>query len=153
MVNRVEPLLEKQEKLLVRLAAFLKEEKEVLVREDGKRLMEIVGLKEKLQDDMEHMEADRKEKWGGLSLKEMAAKMDYEGGRKLMKKGKAIATILKEIRELQETNMMLTHQSVAYSQRLMDILQKTVRKSGITYGQNGAVATGQGIMASIDRSV
>jgi len=146
-------LLEKHEKLLGRLAALLKEEKEVLVHENGKRLAEIVMLKEGLQDELEHMEADRKEEWGGMSLKEMAAKMDDKSGRELIKKGKAIGRILKEIRELQETNMMLTRQSVAYSQKLMDILQKTVRKSGITYGQNGAVANRQGIMASIDRSV
>ncbi len=149
----MDSLLKRQEGLLRRLAALLREEKEVLIREDGKRLMEIVAIKESLQDELEATEVFRKEQWGKHSIGEIAGRLDKKNGGKLIERGKGISVLINEIKELQETNMMLTRQSAAYSQKLMDILQRTVRKSGITYGQNGAVESVQGVMASIDRSV
>lgn len=149
----MDSLLKKQEKLLARLAVLLRQEKEVLIGEDGKRLMEIVKTKKTLQDELEAMEIRRKEEWRGLSLAEIAGSLDKKGRERLMGRGEAISIKMKEIKELQETNMMLTRQSAAYAEKMMGILQGTVRKSGITYGQNGAVESVQGVMASLDRSV
>jgi flagellar biosynthesis/type III secretory pathway chaperone len=146
-------LLKEQDDVLGRLADLLMEEREVLIREDGRRLVELVAMKKNLQADLERAEIRRKKKWGDLSLKEMAARLDKEKADRLMEIGEVVRSHMNEIKELQETNMMLTRQSAAYSQRLMDILQQTVRMSGITYGQNGAVANGQGVMASMDKSV
>src|SRR6056297_2834984 len=149
----MELLLKKQENILRRLVDLLKEEREVLIREDGRRLMELVALKENLQADLERTEICRKENWGDCSLKEMADRLKNGKGERLIKTGETIKNRMNEIKILQETNMMLTRQSAAYSQRLMDILQRTVQKSGITYGQDGSVESVQGVMASIDRSV
>lgn len=146
-------LLKEQENVLGRLADLLKEEREVLIREDGRRLVELVTLKENLQADLERTEIRRKKKWRNLSLKKMVACLDKEKADRLMEIGEAVKDRMNEIKALQETNMMLTRQSAAYSQRLMDILQQTVRKSGITYGQDGAVSNKQGVMASMDKSV
>ncbi len=146
-------LLKEQESILGQLADLLMEEREVLICEDGRRLVELVALKENLQADLESTETRRKENWGDCSLKEMAGRLDEEKADRLMEIGEVVKSHMNEIKELQETNMMLTRQSVAYSQRLMGILQQTVRMSGITYGQNGAVANGQGVMASMDKSV
>ena len=146
-------LVEKQEKLLRSLETLLKEEKEVLVREDGKRLIELVSLKQKLYEGLKQVESDRKKKWKNATLMEAARSMDEKSGKRLIEKGKEISRIYKKIKELQETNMMLTRQSEAYGRRLMDILQNAVRSSSITYGQNGSAARGIGVMASVDRSV
>lgn len=146
-------MLKRQEKLLGRLAALLREEKEVLIREDGKRLVGIVSAKRSLQDQLESMEEARKIEWGDLSLGQMAGRLDRKSGERLIERGRSISAAIKEIKDLQETNMMLTRQSASYSQKMLEILQTAVRKSGITYGQNGAVESAGGVMASIDRSV
>ncbi|MBK5251255.1 MAG: flagellar export chaperone FlgN [Peptostreptococcaceae bacterium] len=146
-------LLQRQENLLRRLADLLREEKDVLIHEDGKRLMKLVALKESIQKDLDQTENFRKEAWGNISLGEMVRQLDEKRGRSLFEKGEAIKNLADEVKALQEINIMLTQQSVKYAQRLMDILQKAIRKSGITYGQKGTVANKQGVTASMDRSV
>ena len=149
----METLLEEQEALLDRLVILLEEERDVLIHEDGNRLRELVALKENLQADLERSEVKRKESWGEATLMQMVSRLNEERAKRLQHMGESVKERMKKIKALQETNMMLTRQSADYSQRLMDILQQTLRKSGITYGKKGAVETGQGVTASMDRSV
>lgn len=146
-------LIQLQTDLLTRLKNLLEEEKAVLIQEDGRRLAEIVCLKEGLQTQLADSENRRKEIWGDAGLKEKASELGGAEGRELLVQGEALRELAHETRELQETNSMLTRQSEAYGNRLMSILQQAARKNGVTYGKGGTVTSQQGVKASMDRSV
>lgn len=149
----MEILLGKQEKLLRRLKKLLEEEKKVLIAEDGGRLTELVAQKESLQFQLEALEAERLSTWGNATLAGRARVLGGTRERRLLEKGRTLKALAGEIRALQETNALLTRQSMAYGRRLMEILQSAARKNGMTYGPEGHVAKRPGVRASMDRSV
>ena len=104
---------------LQKLQSLLLEEKSVLIRNEGQLLHELVEQKLDLMKQISHV--------GGPD----ESRVEYtEEERNVFNR------LLQQIRELQETNMLLTRQSLHYTNSLLDALQQAV-EPGESYGKDG----------------
>lgn len=99
--------------ILKQLKAILLEEKEALIKNESKVILDLVSKKETLIGQLENTEAEKNQK---------------EEVRKL----------IAEIQELQETNAMLTQQAMNYANTFIDAFQKEAQKSS-TYSKEGSL--------------
>ncbi len=135
--------------VLNELKLLLEEEKEVLIKLDDENLMKIISKKNEKTDKIESIEKHRRE-----SFDEVSFKLFIKKNNEAKKITSEIDKIIKDIRDLQEINMMLTKQSMDYNSNLMNIIQRTLKKSSLTYGYNGKVkGTNLGTKGSLDQSV
>ena len=104
---------------LEKLQSLLLEEKSVLIRNEGQRLHELVEQKLDLMKQISYA--------GGSDER----RMDYSEEER-----DTFNVLLQQIRELQETNMLLTRQSLHYTNTLLDALQQAV-DPGESYGKDG----------------
>lgn len=99
--------------ILNELKDILLEEKDVLIQQDGSKIQDILARKEAIVEKMEQAEVNDMEKV-------------------------AIHTLAKEVKDLQETNEMLTKQAMNYNEVFLTALQKEAKKNN-TYSNKGEV--------------
>ncbi|WP_208560886.1 flagellar export chaperone FlgN [Marinilactibacillus kalidii] len=108
------------------LKTLLLEERAVLIHNDGERLLELVSEKEALMLEL-------------ASFDENEINIDE------------LVEAAKEIKELQETNIMLTEQSLSFTEQLISNIQKNVTKKN-TYSKKGTFEK-SGQTAFLDQSL
>lgn len=119
-------LLKKQ---LNKLADLLKEEKEALKVNDGSKVTEIVEQKMSLVEDLEKIDLS------SISTDDVTARL------------------VKEIQDLQETNLLLTKQALNFNDNLMQAIVSNIGKTGNTYSNNGGYTKQQDPSGFIDQKV
>lgn len=97
--------------ILTELKKILLEEKEALIQNEGKKIVEIVERKENLVERMEQVEADEQNK-------------------------DEVQQLVQEIRELQTINSMLTQHALKYVETFISAFQKEAQKKS-TYSKEG----------------
>lgn len=95
------------------LTGILYEEKEALLNNNGHEVAEIV---EKKKEYIERLEGFK-----GL---------DIEGDERVM-------TLVDQINQLQETNLLLTKQALSYQEVLIESIAKNINNAHSTYSQKG----------------
>lgn len=98
---------------LEHLKTLLIEEKDALIHNDHKKIIEIVSQKQKLAEIIENMEI-------------------------LPESKENISILVQEIKELQETNTILTEQALQYTQTFLSSVQKATQKN-TTYSKEGSL--------------
>lgn len=97
---------------LTDLLHILKREKEALIKNEGTKIEAIVKEKEIFLSELPDVDFSKTNQAD-------------------------IKTIVKEIRELQETNLMLTKQTLAFQEVLLSAISKGIKQSGNTYSNKG----------------
>lgn len=100
-------------KELKSIIQLLKEEKQALIENNGDRVGELVVLKSE--------SIDKLVKFKG---------MDVENNKEAMK-------LIKEINSLQEINLLLTKQALAFQNSILESISKNVKKVSNTYSAKG----------------
>lgn len=121
-MNETEQILS----LMTELKHVLEEEKNILIHNKGKQVAEIVQKKEKLMEQL--------------------SKYSEENVRV-----QDLLPLSQEIKELQETNLLLTQQSLAYSEMLFQNIQKNAQKQN-AYSKKGTLEQSQAA-AFLDESL
>lgn len=135
--------------ILNELKLLLEKEKKILIQIDEEKLIQIIIEKRKKIDKIELVEKQRREAYDEISFKVFVKKNNEAKEITFM-----IKNVIKDIKSLQETNMMLTKQSMDYSLNLMNLVQKTLKKSNLTYGNDGKVRGSHlGVKGSLNQSV
>ncbi|MCA9766048.1 MAG: flagellar motor switch protein [Carnobacterium sp.] len=91
---------------------ILLEEKEALIKNDSERVFATIAEKEAFMEILPTLDTT------GLS------KADY-------------TKLVAEIKELQETNLLLTKQALHYQEKMMEAITDSAKTSGSTYSKNG----------------
>lgn len=112
--------------LLNELKTLLLEEKEMLIRQESSKIQEIIAKKESFAEQLDGVEVEELNK-------------------------EAVHNLVKEVKELQETNKMLTKQAINYTEVFLTALQKEVQKD-TTYSKKGEVKK-SGSSGILDRSL
>ena len=99
-------------KLLTDFVALLKSEKEALIHNDAEKVVEIVTQKQTFLEVLETLTPDS---FDDDALKEPLA----------------------EIKQLQETNLLLTKTALQFQETVLKAITKTVKSSGNTYSKKG----------------
>lgn len=102
--------------LLTSMTDLLIEEKEALINNDGDRINDIVSQKNIFIKELE--------KYGGKNLS----------------KDREVVRMIKEIDQLQETNLMLTNQAMAYNNLFLDALKDITKDRTSGYSKDGKLA-------------
>ncbi|NLU36684.1 MAG: flagellar protein FlgN [Clostridiales bacterium] len=140
-------LLSQQIHVLENLLACLEREKAALIKEDAKTLLDIIEEKKNYMGLLDQVEKKREEIYPGLNLtrlKEAGLLTD-----ELKEAGERIRELVKSIEELQETNQLLTRQSLLYVNKMISIL-KGSQKS--TYDEQGKLDQ-EGKNTFLDQSI
>ncbi|WP_414839020.1 flagellar motor switch protein [Carnobacterium sp. TMP28] len=90
----------------------LLEEKEALIKNDSARVLTAIAEKETFIDSLPTLDTT------GLNKEEYVK-------------------IVAEIKELQETNLLLTKQALRYQEKMMEAITDSAKTSGSTYSKNG----------------
>lgn len=97
--------------ILEELKMILLEEKEALIQQENNKITEIVARKEAIVEKMEKAELDENEK-------------------------EAVHALAKEVKDLQETNAILTQKAMNYTEVFLSAFQKEAQKNN-TYSKQG----------------
>jgi len=92
---------------------LLKEEKQCLIHSDGNKVAEIVEFKNKLVEKLPEFKG-----------------LDIKNNKKAM-------TLIEEINSLQEINLLLTKQALAFQNTLLESIAKNVQSMSNTYSAKG----------------
>lgn len=103
---------------LQQFIALLKVEKTALIKNDGKKIEEIVKEKQSFLETMQELDPS--------DITEQET-VDY----------------ILEIQELQETNLMLTKQALQFQEDVLHAISQTAKKSGNTYSKKGTYAAAE----------
>lgn len=98
--------------LLTEFVDLLKNEKEALIHNEAEKVVEIVTQKQTFLEVLETLTPDS---FDDASLKEPLA----------------------EIKQLQETNLLLTKTALQFQETVLKAITKTVKSSGNTYSKKG----------------
>ena len=91
---------------------ILIEEKEALIKNDSAKVISVIAEKE--------------------TFMEILPTLDTKGLNK-----EDLSRIVEEIKQLQETNLVLTKQALQYQEKMMEAITDSAKKSGSTYSKNG----------------
>lgn len=111
---------------MIKLKEVLVEERAVLIQNDGEKLLEIISTKEEIMLNLSDFSEDE---------------IDVD----------QLTEITGDIKELQETNLMLTEQSMSFTEQLISSIQKNVTKKN-TYSKTGTFEK-SGQTAFLDQSL
>ncbi|MEC6747103.1 hypothetical protein VXN63_01000 [Marinilactibacillus sp. XAAS-LB27] len=111
---------------MFKLKEVLVEERAVLIQNDGEKLLELISTKEEIMLSLADFNEDE---------------IDVD----------QLAVVTGEIKELQETNLMLTEQSMSFTEQLISSIQKNVTKKN-TYSKTGTFEK-SGQTAFLDQSL
>ncbi len=105
--------------------------------------------RKKTFEKIELLETKRKSQYSDEALQEYLHQ-DPEGKAILVE----IENVMKQVREQQEINLMLTTQSVVYNNNLIEIIQDAIVKAPAVYSGRGYMrANTLGVQAAFDQSV
>lgn len=142
-------ILEDQLGALKALITLLEEEKELLVTLKEPLLMGIVESKRQLVEQIEALETRRKTEYDDEVVQQYLH--HHVEGKRLLA---TIEQAVRRVRELQETNLMLTTQSIVYNNNLLQLIQESVVKAPAIYSGQGHIQTRRmGVQAAFDQSV
>lgn len=105
-----------QQKVFGSLKEFkqvLIEEKEALIKNDSAKVVAVIAEKE--------------------TFMEVLPTLDMSGLKK-----EDLSGIVTEIKNLQETNLLLTQQAVQYQEKMMEAITNSVKTSNTTYSKSGS---------------
>ncbi|HHY81570.1 MAG TPA: flagellar protein FlgN [Clostridiales bacterium] len=141
-------LLLQQNKVLKSILTCLEKEKQALIQEDAKTLLEIIEEKKCHMNLLEQVEKKREKTWPGISL----SKLEKAGllTPELKAAGEEMKHLVKSIKDLQETNQLLTRQSLMYANKMISIL-KGSQKS--TYDAKGKLEEQEVKNAFLNQSI
>ena len=117
------------------LLEVLKREKEVLIKEDGNKLTKIIHEKLNIMEKLDKIEKDRVDIMKDKTVDDLMEEKKNE----VLNIKNSIKNTVKSIEELQETNRLLTKQSLDYTQKMIDVFKKGQKKSHNTYGKKGKI--------------
>lgn len=118
--------------ILTELNSLLDHEKEVLIKDAANELPGIIEKKKLIAEKIAYVEKKRQEIYGAKTAQELAA--DGIIGKSLIDKLKKLT---EDIREKNETNLILTRQSIYYIRMITSALNPNQRV--ITYGSSGSI--------------
>lgn len=124
MMNRTQELANHLKSIL----ALLHEEKEALIHNDGNAIAQIVERKKNHIEKLSNL--------NGLNIQD----------------DKEIMAIIRQINELQETNLLLTKQALSFQNNLLESMAKNVQNSASTYSPKGSYES-KNTVNLIDQSV
>ncbi|MTI65742.1 MAG: flagellar protein FlgN [Firmicutes bacterium] len=134
-------VLNTQLDVLKKLLDCLKEEKELLIKEDADALKIIVDKKMDLMKELDEIEKDRVSVCGDETLESLA--LNSENKEEILDIKDSYTETIVKINEMQLTNQMLTKQSLDYANSMVNIFMKNKKKGGNnTYKANGKVSSG-----------
>lgn len=143
-------ILEEQKDLLSQIKEVVLNEKQVLINNDTRTLVVLVEKKIELMNVLEKTEQMRRALYGDRKINEIDVPLkDRNKVEALVFQSKKI---FKEIEDLQQTNSLLTQQSMDYQNNMLLIVQQAIEKSGSVYSEKGRME-GQKVHTSIDKSV
>lgn len=140
----------KQRELLEDLITCLEKEKQALIKEDAQSLLDLIEEKKQLLNLLEKVEEKRKEIYPGLNLRKMeeTGVLDEE----CKKAGEEVRDLMGKVQQLQETNQLLTQQSLEYTNQMLFLLRGNQKPTPSSYGANGKIGNNKN-NAMLDRSV
>ncbi len=131
------------------LVRLLVQEKNLLIKLKDHLLFKVIDEKKKIVEKIELLETKRKSQYSDEALQEYLHQ-DPEGKAILVE----IENVMKQVREQQEINLMLTTQSVVYNNNLIEIIQDAIVKAPAVYSGRGYMrANTLGVQAAFDQSV
>lgn len=136
-------ILEKELKILKEIDNVLEIEKDCLMKEDGEKLLEIIKIKKEKMNQLQDIEEKRNKIDPNMTLKELEDKGILLGNE--------LKDLVRRIGEQQETNQLLTQQSLSYAQRMLSLFKG--QKETSLYGANGKVGNPPKGYARINHSV
>lgn len=142
-------ILEAELSALKDLVRLLVQEKNLLIKLKDHLLFKVIEEKKEIVDKIELLETKRKAQYSDEALQVYLHQQP--DGKVILAE---IESIMKQVRELQETNLMLTTQSVVYNNNLIEIIQDAIVKAPAVYSGRGYMrANTIGIQAAFDQSV
>lgn len=142
-------ILEAEHVALRELVRLLEEEKQLLMGLKEPLLFQVVDAKRAVVERIESLETKRKSMHEETKFQEFL--QHHPDGKTLLGR---IGSLLKKARDLQETNMMLTTQSINYNNTLIQIIQDAVVKAPSVYSGRGYMKNrSTGVRAAFDQSV
>ncbi len=129
--------LKKQIQLMESILDCLEREKTALIHEDASTLLNIIEEKKEYISLLEGLEEKRKEIYPNLNMDKM-----HEAGlltEELQEARDTLTALREKVDEYQETNAMLTQQSLEYAQQMITILRGNKKPPVQAYGSDGKV--------------
>lgn len=105
--------MEKLKEHLQSIIKLLKLEKEILIKDDRDKIEDIVKRKNQYIDGLEEFKDQ-----------------DIE-------KDDSVIELIKEINQLQQTNLLLTEQALSYQNLILDSISQGIKASSTTYSAQG----------------
>lgn len=122
--------------VLSELNALLDYEKEVLIKDDAKELQGILDKKKLITQKIAFIEKKRQEIYGEKTAEELVV-----DGLIGQSKVDELKKLTEDIKEKNETNLILTRQSIYYIRMITSALNPNQRV--VTYGNNGSIDDGK----------
>ncbi|WP_034552211.1 flagellar export chaperone FlgN [Carnobacterium funditum] len=97
---------------LKKFETVLLAEKEALIKNNSAKVIAVIAEKETFMEVLPTLDAN------GLNKEELSG-------------------IVEEIKQLQETNLLLTKQALQYQEKMMEAITDSAKTSGSTYSKNG----------------
>lgn len=144
-------ILTQQRDILTELNDIVKEEKQVLIRNDNRALSVLLEKKVDLINRLDETEQKRLSAYGEMKISEI--EIPQKDQKTVDQIVKEIKDIYEEVKEYQEINMLLTHQSIEYNNNMMYIIQQALLKSGSGYSEDGKMKGDVKTKPYIDESV
>lgn len=131
--------LKKQKELLEDIKNCLEREKQVLIKGEGKNLLEIVKEKQDYISILNAIEKERNQSYPDLNLREMEkqGKLPFD----IKKIGNELRSLSEKISILQQTNILLTKQSLQYINTLLFIFQGNEKSINLSYSPDGKLGS------------
>ncbi|MDY0235517.1 MAG: hypothetical protein RBR71_05785 [Gudongella sp.] len=114
--------------ILKKLLGILEDEKVALINNDGLKVAELVQIKIKITEEIE----------------QLGIKNALDDNR--------VTSLIEQINEIQETNLLLTKQALRYQEVMMESIAKNLSNKSGTYQQKGSYDKEQSINF-VDQSV
>lgn len=128
----INDIVNTQIEVLSELNSLLDREKEILIKDEANELHNIVEKKKLISQKIAFIEKKRQEIYGAKTAEELA--MDGVIGKSLVDKLKKLT---EDIKEKNETNLILTRQSIYYIRMITSALNPNPRV--VTYGNSGNI--------------
>lgn len=136
---RLITFLQQEKELLKSILDCLEREKQALIKEKAKTLLEIIEEKQQYIDTLNSVEEKRNQMYPDLNL----TKMEEMGllTDDLKGVGDEMRHLTQEISGLQETNQLLTQQSLEYVGKMLSMIQGNRKPVAPAYGSNGKIGS------------
>lgn len=124
-----------ESQILLELSEILDKEKEVLIKDKANELPELVEQKKLIAKKISLLENKRQELYGSKKVDEFVVE-----GIISREKAEELKKLTEDIKEKNETNLMLTKQSIGYIRTITNALNPNQKV--VTYGNSGKIGDG-----------